>query len=119
LSVPISEFSYSGILKINFLIIFVLLNIGLLYTEYLDIKYYSRHNTDKSILKAGLAPAEIRLLKNYGGYFVGALGLISSIITEMDKINPKVDLLEREQIAKEVIAQGKAGIRKLEKLANN
>jgi hypothetical protein len=110
----ISEYSYSGILKIIFLIIFVLLNIGLLYTEYLDIKYYRRPNTDKSILKSGMAPTEIRLLKNYGGYFVGALGLISSRITVMDKINPKVDSLEREQIAKETIAQGKAGIRQLE-----
>ena len=39
------------------------------------------------------------------------------MITVKEKINPKVDLLEREQIAKETIAQGNAGIRQLERFA--
>ena len=39
------------------------------------------------------------------------------MITVKEKINPKVYLLEREQIAKETIAQGNAGIRQLERFA--
>jgi len=54
-SLGVTDFSFLLCLKLIFFIIFILLNIVLLYIEYLDRKYNNKYYPD-SHLKAGLSP---------------------------------------------------------------
>jgi len=74
ISMGFTDFSFLFCLKIIFLIIFILLNIGLLYIEYLDRKH--SNNSD--------APLKSRVskdLKRIATQTIIAVGLLSSTIT--------------------------------------
>jgi hypothetical protein len=72
LSIGYSEYSFLFCLKILFFIVFILLNFGLIYLEYLEKKYINNRP-----LKAGIAPD----LKRLASQVAVALGTISGIIT--------------------------------------
>ena len=65
--------SFLGFLKILFLIIFILLNIGLLYSESLDAKH---KNKDISHMKSGISPE----LKKLATYFISGVTIYASYI---------------------------------------
>jgi hypothetical protein len=69
-----TDFKILGYLNIFFLILFVLLNIGLLYTEYLDRKYNNIES--QQYLKSGLPE-----LKKIAKQFVIGIGIVSGVIT--------------------------------------
>lgn len=72
-SLGITELSFLGFVKIIFLIIFITLNLCLLYIESLDAKHT---NKDISHMKSGMTPELKRLVK----YFISGVGLYASYI---------------------------------------
>lgn len=75
LSIGYSEYSFLFCLKILFFIVFILLNFGLIYLEYLEKK--KKKYINNRPLKAGIAPD----LKRLASQVAVALGTISGIIT--------------------------------------
>lgn len=77
----ISGFTFIGLLQIIFFIIFVLLNIGLLYLEYLDRKHTNKDNSE-SYLKSGMSPELQKIAK----HFIVSVVILSSVITVKNEI---------------------------------
>jgi hypothetical protein len=72
----VTDFSFLLCLKLIFFIIFILLNIVLLYIEYLDRKYNNKYYPD-SHLKAGLSPELQKIAKQV----IVGVGILSGAIT--------------------------------------
>ena len=90
ISLGITEFSFLFCLKVVFFILFIILNICLIYTEYLDIKYKNKHYPD-SHMKSGMTPELQRIAKQV----IMTVGLISGFITIKNEVNQS----SREEIA--------------------
>jgi len=72
-----TELSFLFFLKIIFFILFILLNIGLIYSEYLDKKQKSTNNSPaRSHLQAGISPE----LRRISGQFLAGIGGAASVI---------------------------------------
>jgi hypothetical protein len=114
----LTEFSFLFCLKLIILIIYILLNICLLYTEYLEIKSKKKYNPDTH-LKSSLVPELKRIAKN----FIISVGVISSTITvknEYVKQETKATLKEQVRAALALArAEEEAKKTKNEETANN
>jgi hypothetical protein len=79
-SIFISNITLPGFLKIAFFIIFIFLNIFLVYCEYKNIEIKSKINSDSPYyMQSGVAE-----IKKVGGFFVTALGTAASLLSLHD-----------------------------------
>ena len=82
-SIGLTEFSFLFCLKLIFFIIFIFLNICLLYTEYLDRKHTNINiNNPESCLKSGMSPELQKIAKK----FVIGIGVIAALITIKNEV---------------------------------
>jgi len=116
-SLGITNFSFIFCLKVIFFIIFIILNICLIYTEYLDRKYTNIKNPE-SHLKSGLTPELQRIAKKV----IVGIGLLSGLITIKNEYKNKQDLEEIKAVRlqkERALSDVKKGIDRAESYSND
>lgn len=108
ISIFITNISFIGSLKIIFFIFFVLLNIGLLYYEYLENKNKEKQGSETHTYKHA-GPGHTMEYKRIATNFFAAVGLLSSYIT----IKNEIIRTAKEAEYKEVIANTAKAVKKI------